>query len=133
MRGQAISTICHVLAAMVITASCPAANSVPRINNEMAARLASEAVGWTLKYIDFDEQDHDFFVFAALGGEYGTAPAAWVGVNQWTGDAWDLWMCRRLSSPALRKSQAAIRRHFHRDALRQYTRLRKLHPVCYGP
>jgi hypothetical protein len=83
--------------------------------------------------LDFDRQDHSFFVFAALGGEFGTAPVGWLAVNPWTGDVWDVWLCKRLSTAPLRKSQAAIRRRFRPEELRQYARFRKKRPVCYGP
>jgi len=72
--------------------------------------------------MDYYKKDKSFFVFAALGGEYGTAPAGWLAVNPWTGDVWDVWNCKRLSTAALRKSVAAIRRRFRPDELRQYGR-----------
>jgi len=43
---------------------------------------------------------------------------------------WNLWGCHRLSTPAFRKSQAAIRRRFTRLELQQYVRLRRLKPTC---
>jgi hypothetical protein len=54
----------------------------------------------------------------------------YFAVNPWTGDVWALWGYRKLSTPALRKSQAGIRRRFARDELQQYARLRRLRPEC---
>ncbi len=59
------------------------------------------------------------------GGSFG-----FFAVNPWTGDVWALWGCARLSTPALRKSQAAIRRCFTRTEMQQYARLRRLKPTC---
>jgi hypothetical protein len=106
-----------------------------KLTMEMARRLAAEGFPYIkdLSHFDYDKQDKSFFVFAPLGGEYGTAPVGWLGVNPWTGDVWNVWRCTRLSTPLLRKSQAVIRRGFRPDELRQYARLRALRPVCYGP
>jgi hypothetical protein len=92
-----------LLALVAVTAS-HAADMPPKIDEATAGRLAAEAYGWNLKYMDFYKQDHSFFVFAALGGEYGTAPVGWLGVNPWTGDVWSVWRCSRLSTRSLRKS-----------------------------
>jgi len=110
-----------------------AADVAAKINGKTAARLAAQGYGWNLKYMDYDREERSFFVFAALGGQYGTAPVGWLGVNRWTGDVWDVWNCRRLSTAALRKSQASIHQRFRRDERRQYARLRALKPVCDGP
>jgi hypothetical protein len=107
--------------------------SVSTIGEDEAVRLAAEAYHWSERYIDYDRRDHSFFVFAPLGGEYGTAPVTWLGVNPWTGDVWDVWDCRRLSTGHLRRSQAAIRRRFRPGEMRQYARLHRLRPICYGP
>jgi len=39
------------------------------------------------------------------------------------------WACS-MSTPAFRKSHAAIRRHFTREELKQYARLRRLKLEC---
>lgn len=133
MRAPMAAAVLAVVALILVPAPCRAASGLTKIDSDTAARLAAEAIGWTLKNIDYDKQEASFFIFAALGGRYGTAPAAWIGVNQWTGDVWDVWMCRRLSTPALRRSLAAIRRRFAANEMRQYARLHALRPICYGP
>jgi hypothetical protein len=48
--------------------------------------------------------------YAPVEGGFG-----YFAINPWTGDLCALWGCHRLSTPALRKSQAAIRRRFTRE------------------
>lgn len=54
-------------------------------------------------------------------------------VDPWTGDVWDVWEWKRLSTARLRRSQAAIHRRFRPKKMRQYARLHALRPICYGP
>jgi hypothetical protein len=126
---------CVLVLLLVLVAGTPncAADVRPKIDSETARRLAAEAYDWKLKYTEYDHDERLFMIIAPLGGEYATAPVSWLAVNPWTGDVWDLWRCRRLSTALLRKSQAAIRRSFRRKELPQYARLRALRPVCYGP
>ncbi|HZK90298.1 MAG TPA: hypothetical protein VFC56_09150 [Stellaceae bacterium] len=101
-----------------------------KIGYTIAARLVAEGVnqGTTVRNLDYQEHlNHPFFEF------YGITEVSSFGyfaVNPWTGDVWALWGCRRLSTPALRKSQAAIRRRFSPAELRQYPRLHRLKPEC---
>jgi hypothetical protein len=103
-----------------------------KIDESTAKRLAAEAVYGADKYLnayDFDSNNDSFIVFntnsAPAEGGFG-----YFAVNPWTGDVWALWGCHRLSTPALRKSQAAIRRRFNGAELKQYARLRRLKPEC---
>jgi hypothetical protein len=103
-----------------------------KIDESTAKRLAAEAVYGADKYLnayDFDSNNGSFIVFntnsAPAEGGFG-----YFAVNAWTGDVWALWGCHRLSTPALRKSQAAIHREFTREELKQYARLRRLKPEC---
>jgi hypothetical protein len=103
-----------------------------KIGEGEAVRLAAEAYNWSERYIWFDRRESSFFVLAPLGGDV-EAPVTWLAVNPWTGDVWNIWRCKRLSTALLRQSQAAIRRRFRTDELRQYARLHALRPDCYGP
>jgi len=103
-----------------------------RVNEETAKRLVAEAVYETDNYMnayDFDSGDRSFIIFntnsAPAEGGFG-----FFAVNRWTGDVWALWGCHRLSTPALRKSQAAIRRRFSPAQMKQYARLSRLKPEC---
>jgi Transposase DDE domain group 1 len=62
----------------------------------------------------------------------GNGSFGFFAVNPWTGDVWALWGCRKLSTAALRKSQAEIRRHFRTWGLKRYDRLSALRPDCVG-
>lgn len=74
--------------------------------------------------------DHSFFVFDGLNKPPVNGSFGFFAVNRWTGDVWALWGCHRLTFPALRRSQTAIRRRFTRTETRQYARLRRLKPGC---
>ncbi|MGH6737942.1 MAG: hypothetical protein ACREDY_02715 [Bradyrhizobium sp.] len=127
----------HLLAAAIVAAlpSCASAatpHEPSTIGEGEAMRLASQAYRWPEKNIWYDRRERSFFVLAPLGGEVG-APVTWLGVNPWTGDVWDIWECKRLSTARLRRSQAAIRRRFPPGEMQRYARLHALRPTCYGP
>lgn len=83
-----------------------------------------------LEYFDYDSNDGAFIVFNTISRPPANGGFGYFAVNEWTGDVWALWGCHRLSTPALRKSQAAIRKWFTPDELSQYARLRRLKPEC---
>jgi len=98
-----------------------------------AQRLAAEGFFGAdkgLEFLDYDSKRGDFFVFDGLSKPPAEGSFGFFAVNQWTGDVWNLWGCHRLSTPALRKSQAAIRRRFTPTEMPQYARLRHLKPLC---
>jgi len=104
-----------------------------KVDEATAQRLAAEgdhgsATG--LEYFDPDSQSGSFFVFHGLTKPPAEGSFGYFAVNPWTGDVWALWGCHRLSTPALRRSQAALRRRFSREELKQYGRLRDLKPEC---
>jgi hypothetical protein len=100
-----------------------------KIDEQTALRLASEAYGVDEKWFDYDAGlSRRFFVYYGLTESDGSF--GFFAVNPWTGDVWSLWGCRRLSTPALRKSQAEIRRRFTRHEMRQYRRLAQIKPEC---
>ncbi len=104
-----------------------------KLDEPTAKRLAAEAVYGVDEYLeayDYDSNSGAFIVFNTISKPPANGGFGYFAVNEWTGDVWALWGCHRLSTPALRKSQAAIRRRFNRDELKQYARLRRLKPVC---
>jgi len=104
-----------------------------KIDEATARRLAAEGhygADEGLEYFDYDSNDGAFIVFNTISRPPANGGFGYFAVNEWTGDVWALWGCHRLSTPALRKSQAAIRREFTREELKQYARLRRLKPEC---
>jgi hypothetical protein len=102
-----------------------------KIDERTAQRLAAEGWGHHIepKWFDYDPgMGRPFLVFYGLtesDGGFG-----YFAVNPWTGDVWALWGCHKLSTPALRKLKADIRRRFTREELTQYARLARLKPEC---
>jgi hypothetical protein len=134
MRLREIVIACWLGSLFVITPTpIHAAFVAQKVDRQAAQQLAAQGYSWPLIYMEYDRREKFFYLFAALGGQYATAPVGWITVNPWTGDVWDVWSCNKLSTATLRKSQAAIRRKFQRDELRQYSRLRALKPICHGP
>ena len=104
-----------------------------KIDMEMARRLAAEAVDEGAQPNWFDYSPHmsrPFFSFDALGSSSANGSMGFFAVNPWTGDVWALCGCHLLSTPALRKSQAEIRRHFTPEELKRYAGLRRRKPDC---
>jgi len=105
-----------------------------KIDEPTAERLAAEAVFGVDKYLDSFDYDSNldppFFEYYGINDPPAEGGLGFFAVNPWTGDVWALWGCHRLSTPALRKSQASIRRRFTHDELTQYARLRRLKPIC---
>jgi hypothetical protein len=102
-----------------------------KLDEQAAQRLAAKAYGHGKdpKWFDYGPgMSSPFFVFYGLNqtdGGFG-----YFAVNPWTGDVWALWGCHKLSTPALRKSLAEIRRRFTLEELKQYRRLANLKPEC---
>jgi hypothetical protein len=104
-----------------------------KIDEDAAQRLAAEGDHGTtsgLEYFEPDTRSGPFYVFDGLNKPPAEGSFGFFAVNPWSGDVWNLWGCHRLSTPALRKSQAAIRRRFTAEQLKQYDRLRRLKPIC---
>ena len=122
---------CHGIAAR--TAEIPW-----KIDEPAAQRLAAEANHGSDEYLEFFEYDNGvsnnftppFIVFDGLTKPPAEGSFGVFAVNPWTGDVWNLWGCHRLSTAALRKSQAAIHRRFTREELKHYATLRRLKPEC---
>lgn len=105
-----------------------------KIDEATAQRLAAEGYDGSTKYLNYYEymerMSRPFFVYYGMTELPAEGAFGYFAVNPWTGDVWALWGCRRLSTPALRKSQAEIRRRFSPKETRQYARLRRLKPEC---
>jgi len=103
-----------------------------KIDEATAQRLAAEAEhGSATDLGDFDydtSQKDPLFCLLRCNSTPAEGSFGYFAVNPWTGDVWALWGCHKLSTPALRKSQAEIRRRFTHEQLKQYTRLRRLKP-----
>jgi hypothetical protein len=126
-RVGGMIVLCHGVATM-------AADIQWKIDEPTAQRLAAEAHYGADKYLDAfnyaSTMSPPFFVYYALNEPPAEGGFGYFAVNPWTGDVWTLWGCRKLSIPALRKSQAEIRKRFTRDELKQYARLRGLKLEC---
>jgi len=120
----------------VLTCGLPTrAAEIPwKIDEPIARRLTAEAHYGADKYLDAFDYDSNlsppFFVYYGVNEAPAEGGFGYFAVNPWTGDVWALWGCGRLSTPALRKSQAEIRKRFTREELKQYARLRHLKPEC---
>jgi hypothetical protein len=127
----AATILCHYVNARETTIS-------REIDESTAQRLAAEAFFGADKDLEFLDYDGSisrnftppFIVFDGLSKPPAEGSFGVFAVNPWTGDVWNLWGCHRLSTPALRKSQAAIRRRFTPAEMKQYARLRRLKPEC---
>jgi hypothetical protein len=126
-----------VLLELLVPRTGAAKEIARKINIDTAYRLVAEAYGPRMKPADFDYQgtmdDAPFLTFAGLSPPPGEGFFGFFDVNPWTGDVWSVWRCKWLSTPQLHKSQAAIKRRFSRDELRQYPRLHRLQPECDYP
>jgi hypothetical protein len=119
--------LCHVTATH-------AADIPWKLDKKSAQALAALAAGDSANPGDLDPDlptvSPPFFVFDGISPSPAEGSFGYFAVNPWTGDVWELWGCRRLSTPALRKSQAEIRGRFTSEELKQYARLRNLKPDC---
>lgn len=140
LHPRSASHVFALMTSFTVTCHCAARETkIPwKIDVPTAQRLAAEgdhgsATG--LGFFDYDSGvsrnfTSPFIVFDGLSKPPAEGSFGVFAVNPWTGDVWNMWGCHRLSTPALRKSQAVIRRRFTRDELQQYARLRQLKPEC---
>jgi hypothetical protein len=102
------------------------------IDEQAALRLVVEGYGHGVEadWFDYDPGlSQRFFVFDGLN-QTGNGSFGFFAVNPWTGDVWALWGCHKLSTPALHKSQAEIRRRFAPPDSEEYDQLSGLKPDC---
>jgi hypothetical protein len=105
-----------------------------KLDEKGAELLADLVVGHGVAPGDLDPSPRKFsppfFAFYGISKPPAEGSYGYFAVNPWTGDVWGLWGCHRLTSPALRKSQAEIRRRFTREEMKQYAKLHRLKPEC---
>jgi hypothetical protein len=133
IRRDRLTAIALMMIVGFLSRDGAASDLPPKLDEATAQTFAALAAGHEKSPNDLDYQGPigaPFFVF------YGENPPPMIGgfgyfaVNPWTGDVWALWGCHKLSTPALRKSQAEIRRRFTRQELKQYAHLSRLKPDC---
>jgi hypothetical protein len=119
---------------LVLRSLAWAAETIPKkLTMREGATLVNKALGMERGSLDWDDKYDapQFYFYQGLGpvaGSYG-----FFSVNVWTGRVWSEWECKWLSTPALRRSQAKIRRRFTPEEMKQYQRLNDLTPECmYG-
>jgi hypothetical protein len=124
-----VVTVCAIAQLFVI--SHVFAGEVRRpVNRDLAEHLAAQGADYSVRGMVYDRREGQFFVIEQTG-LIGDA-VGWIAVNRWTGDVWDAWACKRLSTPSLRRSQAKIRARFGGTQAR-YAKLNTLKPLCWGP
>ncbi len=105
-----------------------------KVDEPTAQRLAAEGHYGADREVDaFDYNpgaNPPFFIYEGVNDAPVEGSFGYFAVNPWTGDVWALWGCHRLSTSALRKSRASIRRRFTAAEMKQYTKLRQLKPEC---
>jgi hypothetical protein len=133
--GGAMLTL--VLLQLLVPHASTAREIAHKVDVETAYRLVAEAVGHGEKSSDFDYQkttdDTPFLTFAGLSKPPAEGLFGFFDVNPWTGDVWSVWSCKWLTTPQLRKSQAAIKQKFGLEELKLYRQLHRLQPECDFP
>jgi hypothetical protein len=129
---QGVIRVSTAIGCLVLCGSAIAENSqIPRkIDRDQAEHLVDAVIG-SLAELEFEnDMGPPFLVFEWWPGDPVQGINGYYSVNPWTGDVWDFWTCDRLTTPALRKSQAKIRRSFTPTEMKQYARLHRLRPAC---
>jgi len=127
------TALAAVLSFLMI-ATAADADIAPKVDERLLYRLVAEANGDQPS--DFDcggTLDAPFILCAGLSRPPAEGFFGYFDVNPWTGDVWSVWHCKWLSTPALRKSQAAIRKSFSAAEFKDYGRLHRLRPPCEFP
>ena len=94
------------------------------------------ADGAVLKSGDMGYKQFYFFM-AVLGtssrevGEVGVLQVRYYAVNRKTGDVWNSVICQRITSPSLRKLQAALRKSIGLTDM-EYRKIKGQGPLCEG-
>jgi hypothetical protein len=114
-------------------AGVPTTDIPMKLDVKMAERLAYLACGPNLCPNNFNYGPlvaPPFFSFDVLNSAPVNGSFGYFAVNPWTGDVWALWGCYKISSPAALRMQAAIRKRFAPEEMKQYARLSALKPDC---
>jgi len=83
-------------------------------------------------FLELQEYDHryPYYVVEWLG--FANGANGYFDVNLWTGEVWDMFSCKKLTSRSLRKAQAEIRRRFMPAEWRQYVKTYSKMAMCMG-
>ena len=87
--------------------------------------------GDVLKSGDMGYKQFHFFM-AILGtssGEVGVLQVRYYAVDRQTGDVWNSVICQRITSPSLRKLQAALRKSIGLTDM-EYRKIKRQGPLC---
>jgi len=110
-------------------------NIAPKVGYEEAISLAYKTYGVTKDEAFFDPLNGfsapPFYIFEACSVP-NDGCSGWIAINAWTGDAWDDWSCKPLSSKSLDRAKAQIRKRFTTTELKQYSKLSRMKPGCMG-
>lgn len=120
------------LTSFLIVFSCPAEEIEKKVDDGMGKNLVRLLLTPS-RILEIDEAEglqENFLVYAVIGERQGMKSD--YGVNPWTGDVWDLWECKRVTNPALRKAQTEIKKRYTPEELKQYHKLHLLRPVNVG-
>jgi len=78
-----------------------------------------------------NEHSPEFYGFEALrSNPGGSANVGFYLVNPWTGDIWDIWSCKLVENPIIKKIQNKIRQHLKLSGT-AYNKAHTLKPFCY--
>jgi hypothetical protein len=104
-----------------------------KVTTDEAGFLVGVALGWkhprSLEYLDWDlGMAPPFITYTVLGRH--SAISGYFLVNPWTGRLWDVWGCKWMDSPTLKREQVKIRTRFRAEELKQYDALNKIQPPC---
>jgi hypothetical protein len=114
---------------------CAVAAGEERITQDEARQLAVEALkakmlnGPTVQLSPISYVK-DFYTFEATWPNPDGSPnLGSFAVNPWTGDVWQVVVCKYITSPAIQKIQKSIRDRFHYPR-KEYKELRARKPAC---
>ena len=89
--------------------------------------------GDVLKSGDMGYKQFHFFmaILGTSGGEVGVLQVRYYAVDRQTADVWNSVICQRITSPSLRKLQAALRKSVGLTDI-EYRKIKRQGPLCEG-
>jgi hypothetical protein len=118
-----------ILCALFSPFAAKAEDVQEKVNIEAGADLVGLAIAGTIYQTEnfgVPYKRNEMFLVYEIPGEEGIF--AWIAVNPWTGDVWDMNECKLLSNPALQKAQAKIKDQFSAKEIKEYERLHSIKP-----
>jgi hypothetical protein len=104
-----------------------------KINQKMALRLliaADAGASQVPDQISYDGITFDGPPFYSFSHADARGAFDYWSVNPWTGDVWDLWTCKKISTSASLSLQTKIRKRFTQEEMKQYDLLAAVKPQC---